>query len=222
MNEIEAWSDYSESSPLAERVASRLGRRIVEGEIAPGAILTEVDVAAEEGASRTPVREAMLRLQSWGLVRLMPKKGALVTVPTETERRDLLEVRTVLECAAVEYVIADPDRLAAMDAQLTKILASQEASLNRPLEFARADFAFHAGIAGSARNAVMRELARNLAPRLARFTHLAVSSRIGRLDEFYSEHVKLLESIRRRDLPAFTTDVRVHLSAGHLDYPVAP
>ncbi|RZT60543.1 DNA-binding GntR family transcriptional regulator [Leucobacter luti] len=217
---MDFWEDQSDSAPIASRIAGTLGRRIAQGDIPAGTILTEVDVAAAEGVSRTPVREAMVRLQSWGFVRLMPKKGALVTIPTASEQRDLLEVRAMVECAAVKDVIADPDQLELLCTQLEGALAAQEAALNDENEFATADFTFHAAIAGSARNAVMRELVVNLAPRLLRLTSLAVRSRRGRLDEFHAEHRELYRAIRRRDLAGFTSAVQTHLSDGHRDYSV--
>lgn len=74
------WED--DSGSIAERVAGLLAKRIAWGETEPGEVLTEVGVAASIGVSRTPVREAMLRLERWGLVRLAPKKGAIVTNPS--------------------------------------------------------------------------------------------------------------------------------------------
>ena len=69
------WLDTSENLPIAAQIAARTARRITEGAIEPGELLREVDLAAEHGASRTPAREAMLQLETWGLVRLLPKIG---------------------------------------------------------------------------------------------------------------------------------------------------
>ena len=84
------WERLGERSSLGSRMAAATAREIIGGEREPGAWLTETDLAAAGGASRTPAREAMLLLERWGLVRLIRKKGAVVTPLTAKERRDLL------------------------------------------------------------------------------------------------------------------------------------
>src|SRR5690625_7883968 len=75
-------------------MAAWAAREIIERRFEPGELLTEADLAEAQKASRTPAREAMLQLERWRLVRLVPKKGAIVTTVTSCERRDLLAVRS--------------------------------------------------------------------------------------------------------------------------------
>ena len=70
---------------------------ILSGDIAPSTFLTEGQLADEVGISRTPVREALLRLQAEGMVELFPKKGALVVAPTPQETREVFEARALIE-----------------------------------------------------------------------------------------------------------------------------
>ena len=86
---------------IARETAAALSRRIVTGEIPTGDIITELGVANSENISRTPVREAMLELQRWGLVRLLPKKGAIVVAPGFDDALDLLAIRELFEEASV-------------------------------------------------------------------------------------------------------------------------
>src|SRR5699024_9320228 len=187
------WLDDRENRPIATQIAAATAQRIAEGGIEPGALLREVDLAAEHGASRTPAREAMLQLETWGLVRLIPKKGALVTTPTARERDELLAVRAMLEGHAVsrnvtieprrEMVRAARARLAghagarmgpveprreSLLAALAPVLAAQEAATRRPTEFAVHDYAFHLALAPRAGNRVVEEVLRGLGPRLSR------------------------------------------------------
>jgi DNA-binding GntR family transcriptional regulator len=212
------WLGTRGTQPIAERTAAELARRITEGELEGGTLLTEVELAAEFEASRTPMREAVLALQSWGLVRLLPKKGALVTVPTTAERRDLLALRSMLERTAVDAL--DDDRATDLSYELTEVLDAQRYVLNDPHAFAELDHAFHLRVILSGGNAVVAEMLRGLAPRLVRLTHLAAVS-VPSLDTFLQEHRELAAAIadgRTADHARLLAD---HLAAGHAGYEVA-
>src|ERR1700712_6010725 len=86
----------------AERAYQHLKARILSREYAGGSLLPEGEVADAVGVSRTPVREAMLRLSAEGLLRLYPKRGALVVSVGAEEARDILEARELIGAHAVE------------------------------------------------------------------------------------------------------------------------
>ncbi|MGI6877307.1 GntR family transcriptional regulator [Microbacterium sp. gxy059] len=213
------WNTGPEPRPIAERIAGRVAKRIADGEIEPGAILTEVEVAAEHDASRTPAREAMLRLERWGLVRLVPKKGAVVTNPSARERRELLAVRSMFEGNAATYLATAGDDRARLLAVLDENLAAQSAALADPPAFAELDYAFHLAIVGHDDNRVVAEISRMLAPRMFRLTRLAgATSDLARLRD---EHVALAAAIREQDPERFRRLIADHLDAGHSGYAVA-
>jgi DNA-binding GntR family transcriptional regulator len=83
---------------LERRVYERLRDEIVSGELRPGAQLVEARIADELGVSKTPVREALIRLQRDGLVAIEPYRGARVTQPSPEDVREILELRLLLEC----------------------------------------------------------------------------------------------------------------------------
>lgn len=216
------WLDASDRQPLAERIAAAVARRIAEGDIDPGDLLTEVDVAAEHGASRTPAREAMLKLSTWGLVRLVPKKGALVTSPTARERRELLSVRSMLESHAVARIVGDEGRRTNLLEALEATLAAQADSVGRPKEFAVHDHAFHLQIIRQQGNSVVDELIASLAPRLYRLSHLAVTAPSADLTALHQEHVELTAAVRHQDVVTFRDLIEHHLTSGHEHYEVQP
>lgn len=161
------WSADVRPATIAERVAAALALRIAEGDLAPGDLLTEVEVARRFDVSRTPVREAMLALEQWGLVRLAPKKGAAVTYPSAAERRELLAVRAMLERHAVEALAAaDPSERDRLLDELDDAVAAQTEALGDPRAFAAHDYAFHAVIIRHGGNSIVAEIARSLGPRL--------------------------------------------------------
>src|SRR3954468_3500809 len=79
--------------------------RILDGRMAGGAMVSEGDVAEGTGLSRTPVREAFLRLESEGLLRLYPKRGALVVPVSAAEIESVMETRLLVERHAIEKVV---------------------------------------------------------------------------------------------------------------------
>lgn len=214
------WLDASERRPLADRIAAVVARSIADGDIAAGELLTEVDVASQHGASRTPTREAMLMLSGWGLVRLAPKKGALVTSPSVRERGELLSVRSMLESHAVSRIVArDSLREGLLDA-LEPVLAAQADSIARPRDFAVQDHAFHLRIIRHEGNSVVEQIIANLAPRLYRLTRLAVTAPSADRAALHREHLDLADAVRRADTARFRELIERHLTSGHEHYEV--
>src|SRR5574344_435999 len=87
--------------PLRDVVFNTLRQAILKGELKPGERLMEIQLANKLGVSRTPIREAIRKLELEGLVLMIPRKGAEVAQITEKSLRDVLEVRKALEQLAV-------------------------------------------------------------------------------------------------------------------------
>ena len=89
--------DLNEYLPLRDVVFNTLRQSILRGELEPGERLMEIQLAQKLGVSRTPIREAIRKLELEGLVVMVPRKGAEVASITEKDMRDVLEVRATLE-----------------------------------------------------------------------------------------------------------------------------
>ncbi|MGO2037234.1 MAG: GntR family transcriptional regulator [Brevibacterium sp.] len=211
------WETIDDSSPIASRMAAWAAREIIERRFEPGELLIEADLAAAQKASRTPAREAMLQLERWRLVRLAPKKGAIVTAVTGEERRDLLAVRAMFETDALRALGADAEVLDGLAADLRILLDRQREALadDSPLAFASSDYAFHARIIRSGRNRITDELLSIIGPRLARLTYRAVIEQPSALEDLFADHEKLTECARQGDASRFTTLVHQHIEHGH-------
>lgn len=218
MNELLTlpWESTDESSPIAVRIAAWAAREVIEQRFEPGALLTEADLAEAQKASRTPAREAMLQLERWRLVRLVPKKGAIVTTVTRQERRDLLAVRAMFEIDAV-HTLTTGGELEPLATDLRTLLDRQRDALQagNPLDFASADYAFHARIIRSGGNAVVDEMLTTMGPRLARLTYQAVIDQPSSLDTLLDEHEQLTEDAEGGDASGFGHRVRAHIEASH-------
>ncbi len=130
------------SVSLADRVFEQLEASILSESYEPGQILTELQLAQQLGVSRTPVREAVRRLEQEGLLKYMPK-GEMVVGVSEADIRDIYEIRSLLEGRAVEKACAvmTPESLA----QLREIVELQEFYTQRQNadRIKNADSAFH-------------------------------------------------------------------------------
>ena len=94
--------NMNEYLPLRDVVFNTLRQAILRGELKPGERLMEVQLANKLGVSRTPIREAIRKLELEGLVLMIPRKGAEVADITEKSLMDVLEVRKALEELAVQ------------------------------------------------------------------------------------------------------------------------
>lgn len=102
MKELNFNVTMNEYLPLRDVVFNTLRQAILRGELKPGERLMEIQLANKLGVSRTPIREAIRKLELEGLVLMIPRKGAEVADITEKSLRDVLEVRKVLEELSVQ------------------------------------------------------------------------------------------------------------------------
>lgn len=139
----------------ASMVTERLRDSIVNGTLAPGSQLSEVELATSFGVSRGPVREALQRLIQEGLVRSEPHRGVFVPVLSESDVRDIYLAREALESSAVRHIIATAKAEQAADDldRLVKLMEDSEAADDWEA-VGRYDLEFHTALVaatGSAR-----------------------------------------------------------------------
>lgn len=194
-----------------DRAYDHTKRRILSGEFAGGTLLSEGEVAAALGVSRTPVREAFLRLEAEGLMRLYPKRGALVVPVSADEVRDVLETRLLVECHAVRRAAADGPGLAPA---LAEALARQErlAAGDDHVAFAAADRDFHRLLVAAAGNAILLRLYDSLRDRQQRMNAESVARRGGLAARFVDEHRAVADAVARGDADAAEAALVAHLA----------
>jgi DNA-binding GntR family transcriptional regulator len=177
---------------MPDLLLDRLRNDIVRGRLAPGEPLRQDEIARSFGVSHVPIREAFLRLQAEGLVEIRPRRGAIVADLSAAEIEELNEMRTALECLALQ--IAIPNITGAQIREAQNVLDSIDA---QPESWAELNTAFHSIIYGPAnRPRLLGEiltLERNVeryVPREVEVTNnFAASQR---------EHRRLLTLIERR------------------------
>jgi DNA-binding GntR family transcriptional regulator len=134
----------------ASMVTERLRANIVNGTLAPGSQLSEVELAQTFGVSRGPVREALQRLIQEGLVRSEPHRGVFVPVLSDDDVRDIYLARDALETSAVRHIIASGKSTEAADQldRLVKLMEESETA-NDWEAVGQFDLEFHSALVAS-------------------------------------------------------------------------
>ena len=186
----------TKSPPAAERVYLHVKRGVLDRSYEGGTLLTEGDLAEAVGVSRTPVREALLRLEAEGLLKLYPKKGALVLPVSAQEIADVVETRLLVEQHAVAKVVgAVPARLIE---RLEESLAEQREHARRGdlAAFAAADRCFHAEIVRASGNRILAHLYDQLRDRQLRMGVATMHAEPSRVAKNLAEHTEILQALR--------------------------
>ncbi|TAL56443.1 GntR family transcriptional regulator [Pandoraea sp.] len=166
------FSPASLTATLPIQIAEQIGTAIMEEQFAPGERIREVSLAASFNVSRATVRDALRILESRGLVRILPQRGAQVTLLSSQELQNLFEIRAVLLAlasrrAAGNFRAEDAPRLKAALAQL-------KATLNDAKGYARASAAMVTEVAALSGSEQLSEMITGFAQRIGRYARLGL------------------------------------------------
>lgn len=197
---------------LVEIVEQRLRDAIVNGELDFGESITEEGLCAAFGVSRTPLREALSRLEVQGLVTVVPKKGTFVFTPTSEDLDDLCDFRLMLEVNALRRcLMRDKERTLA---KLSDLLRAMEEAQERDdrLAYARADSAFHGAFFEHCGSHYLVEAYQTALGRISAIqTHLSVPL-AQEQKRSLREHKALIKAFATGDLPRLEAILDEHIS----------
>lgn len=193
--------DINQYMPLREVVFTTLRQAILKGELKPGERLMEITLANRLGVSRTPIREAIRKLELEGLVVMVPRKGAHVAKITLQELNDVLEVRRGLEELAItkacERITEEElDELEASAMRFEKLLKAGEI-----MELAAEDVKFHDVIYNATHNRRLIQILNNLREQMYRFRLEYLKEEASRKN-LCEEHKLICRALRSRDVEA--------------------
>ena len=200
----------NEYLPLRDVVFQTLRQAILRGELKPGERLMEIQLANKLGVSRTPIREAIRKLELEGLVLMIPRKGAEVAEITEKNLRDVLEVRCALEELAVQLACDRIDKQGIRDLQqaaknFESVLDSADIT-----KIAEADVAFHDIIYMATDNKRLIQLLNNLREQMYRYRIEYLKKK-----EYYprllAEHQDIIQAIANGDRERATKITSQHI-----------
>lgn len=198
--------------PLRDVVFNTLRQAILTGDLKPGERLMEIHLANRLGVSRTPIREAIRKLELEGLVTMIPRRGAEVAQITEKCMSDVLEVRRALDalCAELACDRIAPEGLADLKEaceHFSRTVRQGEADIK---SIAQADVRLHDIIVQATGNERLVQLINNLSEQMYRyrFEYLKDSSQHERLVE---EHRIIYESLVKKDKKTASEAAKMHI-----------
>lgn len=196
--------------PLRETVCEALRNAIKRGILEPGERLMEVQLAEELGISRTPVREAIRKLEQEGYVIMMPRRGTYVSSVSVKDIKEIFEIRSALETLSAELATMriEPEELE----KLRTLLSEIEGHIQRKDidKIVATDIEFHGLLYQVSRNERLVAIISNLMEQLARFRTLSMSYP-GRLQETLAEHREMVEAIAAGDVDAARDAAERHM-----------
>ncbi|MGH1461918.1 MAG: GntR family transcriptional regulator [Neptuniibacter sp.] len=179
-------------------VKKQIENKIISGELKPGDRLDETTLAQEYGVSRTPVREALLQLQTIGLIELRARKGAIVASIEFKELFEMFEVMAELEgmCGHLAARRASPEDLKNIEAEYNK--CAEAASTKDSDLYYQVNTGFHEAIYQAAHNGYLSRKTINLRNRLAPYRRTQLRNE-NRITDSMAEHLKILKAIQARN-----------------------
>lgn len=196
--------------PLRDVVFNTLREAILRGELKPGERLMEIRLANKLGVSRTPIREAIRKLELEGLVLMIPRKGAEVAQITEKSLRDVLEVRRALEDLAVQLAclrmsLQTLEDLKAAAKAFEEILGDEDITA-----VAEADVKFHDVIYMATNNQRLISLLNNLREQMYRYRVEYLKKKECHKQLLW-EHQEIIRAIEEGEIDVATQVTKQHI-----------
>ena len=202
----------------ADDVYAQLKRDVAEFKLVSGDRFTENELCARLGVSRTPVRQALFRLQQEGHVEVMFRSGWRVLPFDFDQFEQLYDLRMVLETTAVQRLCADGERVnrELLD-QLTAIwLVPLAERSTDTVQVAQWDEAFHCSLVAAAGNAEMARVHRDVTDRIRIIRRLDFTKQ-ARIDATYDEHAKILKAVQRKRGDQAAMLLRAHIQTSQAE-----
>lgn len=202
--------DMNEFLPLRDVVFNTLRKAILTGQLKPGERLMEVHLANRLGVSRTPIREAIRKLELEGLVIMIPRRGAEVAQITVKNLQDVLEVRRALDALSVELAC---DRITEEEIlELRQACAAfEQATRGKDAAvIAKADVALHDIIVRATGNKRLQQLVNNLSEQMYRYRFVYIKDE-SQHEKLIAEHKEIFESILERNKERAERAAKLHI-----------
>ena len=202
--------NMNEYLPLRDVVFNTLRQAILKGELAPGERLMEIQLAEKLGVSRTPIREAIRKLELEGLVLMIPRKGAEVAKISEKSLRDVLEVRRSLEELAIELACQRMSEEELVDLEQAQRAFRQAISQGMAMSIAETDEHYHDIIYQGTCNDKLVQMLNNLREQMYRYRLEYIKDEDKR-QVLLVEHEHILAALKGRNIAKAKTAMREHI-----------
>ncbi|MBT5941154.1 MAG: GntR family transcriptional regulator [Rhodospirillaceae bacterium] len=194
---------------IRDGVYEKIRADILTCVLAPGSRVFENDLAQRYNVSKSPVRDALLRLQEQGLIDVLPRKGYLIRPISIGDAHDLYEMRLLLEKSCIRRACdeASDEELASLD----KFRSVENGDLAHWVTYNRD---FHRRIAELSGNARMAKMAQEVIDQFDRLTFVGVSAApsAAAAEKFVTEHCEIIDALQAHDRSTVTSLINKHIS----------
>lgn len=202
--------NFDEYIPLRDIVFKTLREAIISGELKPGERLMEIKLANEMGVSRTPVREAIRKLEKEGLVYLTARKGAVVAPINAKDLKEVLEIRKALESLACQLASQniteeETEGLKAANREISKAV-----ELDDPELIAKLDAKFHDDICIISGNSMLISMLNDIKEHIYRY-RLEYITDLKNKNTILEEHAKIIQDLEIHNEKAVKRDIEHHI-----------
>jgi len=195
---------------MRELAYAQIKQRIITCQLRPGDAINEAQLTQLLGLGRTPVHQALHRLEMEGMVTILPRKGVMVTAISLNDVLDMIDVRVCNEQLCVKLAL---ERAQESDFIAMHTIIERTPALLKQRDVTglmEVDLQFHLAISAAARNRVLAELLRNLHEKQVRFWYLTMSE-MHHSERIYEEHVQILAAMKSRDSEAAIQAIHHHI-----------
>ncbi len=206
----------SQSNALAEQIYHKVKQDIFDFYLLPHDRFTETQIAERYAVSRTPVRDALYRLQREGYLDVAFRRGWTVRPLDFTRIDELYDLRVVLESAAVERICARPDTPPVLESLRRQWLVAEDQRESEPRIVAEMDENFHIGLVEASGNREMLRVHREVTE------HIRIVRRLdffksARVEHTYNEHGRILAALFRRKSDDVLLMLRAHIEQSKIE-----
>ncbi|NLI92624.1 MAG: GntR family transcriptional regulator [Peptococcaceae bacterium] len=211
MNELFIPKGLTDIQPIREIIYQQLKSFILDGILKPGDKLIERDIAAKFNTSRTPVREAVRKLETEGLIEYLPRKGVVVRGFNIGEVQEIFKIRKALECLAIQKAIQNmtSEKISALEHIVRRLEMVKEEDSTLP-SVEELLFEFDEVIIDTADMPILKGFIKTLNESLQRYRRLNLS-KLTRRSDAVKEHKSILQAIIKRDTQLAEELVCIHI-----------
>ena len=202
--------DQQEYTPLRDVVFNTLRQAIIKGDLKPGERLLEIQLAEKLGVSRTPVREAIRKLELEGLVTMVPRRGTTVLGITKKHLKDVLEIRSALEELALELACRRITNEQYEELVRLEALLEAKQDSDNAFELSDIDEKFHEQIYQATNNPRLVQLLANLREQMYRF-RLEYMKAKDKRPRLIQEHQQIIKALKNKDSKAGRKAIYDHI-----------
>lgn len=197
--------------PLRDRIAVSIRSLIIEGKVGPGERLREPELASQLGVSRTPLREALLLLDSEGFIQVHPRRGAIVSPISARDATETYQVKGALEALAARLACGQitPAHITRLEEINREIESAIDVGSEDHAKILRLNAEFHHTLSDAAGNEKLSQYIRLLRSQVLRYNYIYLST-LSHLADSVREHAAIIVALKDSDADGVERLVRAH------------